>query len=199
MTVLATYGIKPMLVPATPDGRNYNLWTDADTGPGTGNVNVEVNLLDLEQSGEKLITGPYLLNPKTQDASDLVAAALVSGIPCNTAFFADAAFMNLNPGQVAPTPVTGDPRGGGHATFLSGYETMADGTRLFWLTNSWSASWCDNGRCIVGPAWFAASWEVWPMDVTKKGLRNDLPHPSLPWALAPPWLPTRTAPGPTRP
>lgn len=169
MTVLARYGVKPMLVNVTPDGRNYDLWTDDDVGkPGGGNVNEEVDLLDLEQSGQKLITGPYLLNPKTQNASDLIATALVSGIPCETAFFCDSAFQALNPNQVANAPVTSDPQGGGHAVFLSGFETLTDGNRVFYLTNSWSGSWCDGGRCLVGPQWLDAAWEVWPMDVAKK-------------------------------
>lgn len=86
-------------------------------------------------------------------------------------FFVDSAFFALTPGQVAPPPDQSDPRGGGHAVYLSGYSTDATGARTFVLTNSWGAGWCDQGRCLVSEAWLEAAWELWVIQITiQKGV-----------------------------
>lgn len=161
----ATYGVLPMLVQATPDGRFYDLWTDADTGAGTGNVNDEPGFAQLEQAGTRLVSGPYGIDPTAQNAAASIAAAIASGIPVEIAGFVDSAFMSLTKGQVMGAPNQSDPNGGGHAIWLWGYDTMADGSLVFTLRNSWGAGWCDGGNCLVGPAFIASLWEAWPVAV----------------------------------
>ena len=159
-----TFGIAPMQGP-TPDGRNSDIWTAADTTAQPENVNNEPDGDQLEQAGTTIVTGEYMIDPAAPNVSDLAAAAISSGYPIYTGFFVDSAFENLQPGQVAQAPKQNDPNGGGHAVFLSGYTTNADGTRTFILTNSWGTSWCDQGRCLVSEAWLKACWELYVMDV----------------------------------
>lgn len=161
----ATYGVLPMLVQTTPDGRFYDLWTDADTGPGTGNVNDEPPFASLEQAATRLVSGPYGIAPAAANACATIAAAIASGIPVEIAGFVDSAFMGLTKGQVMGAPNQTDPNGGGHAIWLWGYDTMQDGSLVFNLRNSWGSGWCDGGNCLVGPAFIAALWEAWPVSV----------------------------------
>jgi hypothetical protein len=150
----------------TPDGRNSDIWTTADTTAQPDNVNNEPDGNQLQAAGTTLVTGEYAIDPTASNVSDLVAAALAAGYPVYTAFFCDTTFENLSPGQIAGAPNQNDPNGGGHATYLSGYITNSDGTRTFTLTNSWGTSWCSSGKCLVSEAWLAACWELYVMDVT---------------------------------
>jgi hypothetical protein len=163
-TACAQFGVAPMQGP-TPDGRNSDIWSDADTTAQPANVNNEVDANQLQAAGTTIVTGEYAIDPSAANVSDQVAAALAAGFPVYVAAFVDTAFEQLQPGQVAQPPNTNDPNGGGHAIYLSGYTTNADGTRTFILTNSWGTGWCDNGRCLVSEAWVKAAWELYVMDV----------------------------------
>lgn len=155
ITCLAHYGVEPM---GPDDGGRLS-----DIGPD--NVNAEPDLGGLEISGQKLIVGPYLVDPTSSTASDTLAAAIVVGIPIVIGFFCDTAFENLQAGQVAGAPDQNDPNGGGHAVFLYGYSGTA-GSRIFNLRNSWGTSFCDRGDCLVSEAWLNAAWEAFPMVVS---------------------------------
>ena len=155
-TALSQFGVCPIEAP-TSDGRL------SDVEPS--NVNSEPGFIQLEQAALRPVVGPYGLDPTSSSASDTIAAALAAGIPVAIAAFVDTAFENLQPGHVAGAPNQADPQGGGHAIYLSGYQTQPDGSRAFILTNSWGVGWCNAGRCLVGPAWLAAAWEAWPVSV----------------------------------
>lgn len=163
-TACAQFGIAPMQGP-TPDGRNSDVWSDADTSAQPPNVNSEPDANQLQQAGTTLVTGEYAISPSDANISDQVAASLAAGFPVYVATFVDTAFEQLQPGQVAQPPNQNDPNGGGHAIYLSGYTTNPDGSRTFILTNSWGIGWCDNGRCLVSEAWLKACWELYVMDV----------------------------------
>ncbi len=172
MTVLGRYGIAPMVVQQTPDGRLYDIWTDADTGAGTGNVNAEADLVELEIAGQKLVAGEYLIDPTTPEAPATVAASIAANMPVEVAFFCDLGFQNLQPGEVYGAP-TGDPNNpkpgeGGHAVYLSSYTTNPDGSYTFGLTNSWGKIFCDGGRCLVSEAFVRSCWEAWPWAIARK-------------------------------
>ncbi len=160
ISVMATAGVAPMGPSA--EGR----FSDVD--PAT--VNNEPDLTRLEAAALTVVTGDYRAAGQGQQLSDQLAAALAAGFPIYVGFFVDSAFEALQPGQVAPAPNADDPNGGGHAVFLTGYTTAADGTRTFTLRNSWGSGWCNGGTCLVGQAWLDAAWEFWVIDVTvKKG------------------------------
>lgn len=164
VTVFGQFGIMPMVVSKTPDGRLYDLWTDADV-PGQGNVNAEPQLSDLELSAQKLVDGPYLVANGDATGPDVIAAALAACIPVCLAFFCDSAFQRLGPNDVAQKPNEADSTGGGHAVWLSGYKHLPSGERVFLLTNSWGNGWCDNGRVMVSEAFIRAAWEAWPLAI----------------------------------
>jgi hypothetical protein len=173
---LSQIGVQPMRAP-TPDGRYSDVWCDADTG-GTppGNLNDEPKVSDLVASGQRLIVGPYGVDPTTSTASDTLAACLVSGIPIVVTFYCSTAFQLLQAGQVAGAPATSLP-GGGHATYLSGYQPLTAaqaaalglpaGSRAFWLSNSWGTGWANGGRVLVSAPFIANLWEAWPWDVAR--------------------------------
>ena len=169
----AEYGVTDRLLTSglvnglTPDGRFSDLWSQADTGdPAIENINDEPELGLLETSGRKLIVGPYGIDPAASNASDVIAAAIVNGIPVQMAFFCDSAFQALFAGQVAVAPNLSDTKGGGHAVYLNGFQQLA-GARVFTLVNSWSKSWCNQGTTLVGSAWLAGAWEAWPYAAVK--------------------------------
>ena len=157
MSVLSADGVRPMMGP-TSDGRI------SDVEPA--NVNAEPAIEDLEVAATKPIVGPYTVDMAASNVSDVLAAALAAGIAIDIAFLCDSAFQALGPGDVAQAPDTSDPSAGGHSTCLDGYVTAADGTRQFWLRNSWSIAWGTSGRTLVSPAFIAALWEAWPVVVS---------------------------------
>lgn len=155
-TVLGRYGVKAMAEALTSDGR----FSDCEVAT----VNDEPDVSALIASGQKLVVGPYGVDPSTANVSDVLAAAIVAKIPLGTAEFVDTAFEQLQAGQVAGAPNQSDPNGGGHATLLTGYRPNPSGVgRQFKLRNSWGASWCDEGYVWVSPAWLAAVWELHPL------------------------------------
>jgi hypothetical protein len=172
VAVFSEYGVMdrlstPGLVGGlTPDGRFSDIWGPQDVSSVSPsvppNVNDESNLKDLEASGRRLIVGQYGINLSGDNSEDLLAAAIANNIPVQMAFFCDTAFQQLQPGQVAAPPNMNDSNGGGHAVYLSGYQTQTDGSRVFTLSNSWGLGWCNKGTCLVGSAWLKAAWEAWP-------------------------------------
>jgi hypothetical protein len=108
--------------------------------------------------------GEYSI-PVDSSAPNLVALCIDSKIPVQVGFFCDSAFESLTPSQVAGAPNQNDPSGGGHAVYLYGYRTNAQGEFEFRLRNSWGNAWCDVGDCWVSTAWLLAAWELFPIAV----------------------------------
>lgn len=121
----------------------------------------EPDLTVLQTSGETPGDSEYSIDMSASDVVDMSAAVLDANMPIRTGFFADPAFMQLGPNDVALAPVTTG-EGGGHSTYLRAHK-LVNGSRQFRLTNSWGTSWCDNGECWVGEAWLRACWELWPV------------------------------------
>lgn len=155
LSYLAEFGIRPRSVARTSDGRN------SDVEPAT--VNAELSLSDLEVDAQRLIVGPYAINPTASDAESLVQAALASRIPVRVDAFVDTAFEDWSPGQApALAPNTSDSAGGGHAIYIVGY---APG--LYIIRNSWGTSAGDGGDYLVSPEWIRAAWGLYPWTVRK--------------------------------
>jgi hypothetical protein len=151
------YGLSPM-GPLSTDGR----YSDATPE----NVNIDPNLATAEEGVEHTIVGPYAIDPQGPSADDVIRAAIMSGFPVWTAGFADAAEMDAT-ATSAPlgAPNLNDPDGGGHATFIDGWET-ASGAILYWKRGSWGPGYARSGRVLVTTAWRAAAWSLWPIQVT---------------------------------
>lgn len=157
-TALARWGVSPILAPTT-DGR----YSDVENDP-PGATFPEPSVAQLEQAGHDLIGGEYQI-PVDAQAPVLCALALDNGLPIWLGFFVDSAFESAQADTVVGPPNESDPNGGGHAVYLSGYRTAADGSYEFRLENSWGPGWADGGAVWVGTPWLKACWMLWPMAI----------------------------------
>ncbi len=151
VTAVASCGVKPMRDPDAT--RNSDATTD--------NCTEEPDLGDLEAADVEKLAGAHVLS--VGDVAT-ACAALDAGCALYIAFFADTAFMNLGPNDVAGPTDQNDPNGGGHAVILADWRTNAAGAVEFLLVNSWGSGWAANGCVWVSPAFFQAIWECWVLD-----------------------------------
>jgi hypothetical protein len=148
------------LAPMGPQIAGRNGWSDVpDDVPGVPFPEPDVS--QLEVAGHTLVSGEYAIAVDS-NAPQTVAACISAGIPVWLGCFVDSAFEALTAGQVAQPPNASDPNGGGHAMYISGYRTAADGSLEFRVENSWGSNWCDGGGCWASTAWLLACWELWP-------------------------------------
>lgn len=157
-TALAKWGLAPMQAP-TSDGRN----SDVENDP-SDNTFPEPDPQRVVLAGQDLCPGEYSV-PVDQDAARTVAACIDAGIAVHVGGFIDTAYENLTASQVAQPANDTDPNGGGHAQYVYGYRTAADGSLEFRVANSWGADWCDGGSCWVSTAWLLSMWEIFPVAV----------------------------------
>jgi hypothetical protein len=186
-TVAGEYGVRPMIVDTSPDGRFYDIWSDADVqglpSPPPGNLNDEPDTGDLETAAGDLVkldVAKYAIDPSDPNRSDLMAASLDASppVPIVACGYVDTSFENLQPGQVAGAPNLADPNKGGHAFWFSAYRTNAKGEREWKLENSWGKLWAElgytradgaqmpGGFCWVSEAFVQACWALYPLSVT---------------------------------
>ena len=152
---LAQGGVCPMLT-QVPEG-----YYDANPG----NVTTEPNFANIEASAKKLIVGPYAINMQ-QAASALVdacRACIFAGYPVWVSAWCGNAEFNWTPGN-GPLGVPDQSAGGGHATYLSGWEKV-NGVYSLLKRGSWGSGYGINGDCLVGSAWLGAAWSLWPVVV----------------------------------
>ena len=175
LTVAASIGVQPMQCQTTPDGRFYDVWTDADTGGHPpGNVNDEPTLASLEADTHASVlidAAAHYIAPSDPNASDLMAAALSASppLPIYACGYVDTTFERLLAGHVAGPTNPADPNGGGHAFWFSAYRTNAAGQREWKLENSWGRSWADDGACWVSEEFIRQSvWVMYALDVSAR-------------------------------
>lgn len=159
-TALATWGVGPIM--ALVAGRYSDVPDDAPGVPFPEPPDPKANP-ELTIAGENLIAGEYQI-PVDDDASRLCALALDAKIPIWLGFFCDSAFEELGPNAIAQPPNQSDPRGGGHAVYLSAYRSGPDGYE-FRVENSWGPRWAAGGAVWASSAWLRACWMLWPMAV----------------------------------
>ena len=152
---LAKWGICPMGAPV--QGRFCDIPNDDGAFP-------EPVVAELHVAAADLIAGEYQI-PVDANAPNTVAACIDTGIPVWLGTFVDSAFENLGASDVAQAPDESDPKGGGHAMYISGYRTAADGSFEFHVENSWGSGWAANGSVWASSAWLKACWNLWPFAV----------------------------------
>ncbi len=132
------WGVRPMgLSPA--DGR----FSDVDDA----SVNREPTLTELEQDARHLVLGDYDVRP----TSIGVALALASNHPvCCAIAGGSNAFQSYSGGTMGPLNAPLD-----HYVVLLGYDTLANGHRIFFGQNSWGDSWGDRGYFTIDEACLA--------------------------------------------
>lgn len=140
MTALSGFGCRPIR-PPTPDGRNSDIWTAADTTAEPPNVNVDEDLGDLLTAGQKVLTGEYRIDETAADFLTQIEAAITAGYAVGIGIFVDSAFENWSPSaqpQGLTTTNFSDPNGGGHWLCMDAYQTSQDGSKTYSGPNSWS-------------------------------------------------------------
>lgn len=170
MAALPVDGVRAMRGP-TSDGRN------SDVDPAT--IDAEETVADEESGLQALVTGQYRIDPSAPDASDQVAASVVSRAAVGVGGFVDTAFMNWEPGDppLGP-PDTSDPQGGGHWITLTSFRAGSAAARSFPASvgdvtkatlapritrgpNSWGPDWGDRGHFEVDDGWIGALWDIY--------------------------------------
>ena len=156
LAVAATQGVAPFEGP-TSDGRNSDIDASNVTTAATG--------AELAAAGANLVNfGGNSIDPADPNVSDLVASCIAAGGVVYLGTEVGQAFEQLAGATVAqPDPDPNDPNGGGHALIITGYRTMADGSRQFRVQNSWGETWDDDGECWASLAWVQACWELHPL------------------------------------
>lgn len=146
LTVLRQYGASPIQTP-TPDGRYDDVWGPNDVAglPNAPlpNVNDEPSLLDLEQSGLKLLTGEYRIDETNPGFASQIQASIASNAAAGIGVFVDSAFMRWDgsTGPINNIDLT-DPNGGGHWLSLDYYYyDPHTGLLVFGGPNSWGEGW----------------------------------------------------------
>jgi hypothetical protein len=166
-----TVGLAPQQGP-TPDGRNSDVWSDADTG-GTppGNVCVDATPAELGAANlHEFDFGHHTIDPTAADVEAQVIATLTAQVPAPILLgtLVGQQFEAAGPGTIVE-PAGDDSTAGGHALLIVGHRTLADGTRQFRVCNSWSGSWGESGEIWASSAWLRACWELHPITMTPKG------------------------------
>ncbi len=165
LTVLRQYGIAPIASP-TPDGRYSDVWSLDDTAgllnPPPPNVNAEVDLLDLETAGLKLLTGEYRIDEASNNFASLIKASIRLYAAAGIGIFVDTGFMRWDP---ATGPIWSinlkDQGGGGHWLSLDYFYTTSKGVIVFGGPNSWGESWPQaTGKPPESPYWVPGCYEI---------------------------------------
>jgi hypothetical protein len=146
---MALFGIEPMKVPLSTDGR----YSDCEVAPTL--LNAEMNLAEVEKSSIHTVAGAYMITaPPGPQRVLLARKAIAAGFGLSAGFFCDMGFENWVPGD-APygAPInSNDPQGGGHDVHGDGYEMQPNGSCVFLVANSWGP-WGDAGRIRCSEAW----------------------------------------------
>lgn len=152
---LAGFGVRPRVLVETSDGRN------SDAEPDT--INDELTFGALLEASERLITGPYAIDPGDPDALTLVRRALASSIPVRIDAYVGESFAQWTPSQ-GPYATPDHESGGGHAMYLVGYNP--DG---FIVRNSWGKWWGDDGDALLSEGFVRSSWALYPWVCRRAG------------------------------
>src|SRR5262249_33647257 len=119
-------------------------YSDAD--PAT--VNDEPSLGDLEEDASSMLVGDYGIYSYGAQRVQEVCTAIANGIPvCCAIAGGSAAFQNSSGGVLGPLNAPLD-----HYVCIIGYETSADGSKVFMIRNSWSEYWGENGNVRINEA-----------------------------------------------
>ena len=166
MTAVSRYGVRPIQAP-TPDGRFSDIWSASDVSgvPNAPppNVNSDVDFMDLEQAGQKLVVGEYRIDEVSSDVVTLVRQCLAVGkAPVGIGIFVDSQVMNFGPhsAPVGP-PNTNDPNGGGHWICIVGYRLASDGTYDWEVCNSWGTGYGDAGHFWAKQEWIKSASDLY--------------------------------------
>jgi hypothetical protein len=149
------FGVHPIQAP-TSDGR----YSDAD--PAT--INDEPSLGELEADAVTCIVGDYGITSTGTQRVDDVCSAIANKHPVTVAIAGGSnTFQAYSGGVLGPIEETLD-----HYVWLYGYETVANGSRVFHGRNSWGRDWGISGDFMLSED--ALQWlgDLVALDVRRK-------------------------------
>lgn len=164
IAVVNKWGVAPIGFDAahpTPDGRNSDIWSQADAPNVAENVNSKPSLLDLEQSSVTLSSVPLRVDEASPDFGAQIQKCLAAGIAGGVGIFVDTTnFMGWNPAQGPITKINlSDPDGGGHWLDID-YTYFRNGVQIVGGINSWSEQWPTPFGSVSSPMWLPGGWEM---------------------------------------
>lgn len=155
MRGITEWGVRPMRGP-TSDGLNY------DAEPS--NVNNEPTLGELEEEATHLLIGEYDIADGGALRRDEICAAIAGKIPVTVAIAGGSPAFQAYTGGIMPalhSPLD-------HYVWIYGFQTAADGTRVFYMRNQWGRSWGENGSAVLSEAAVDELGDVIALDVSAK-------------------------------
>lgn len=165
ITTATYFGVRPMFVAQTPDGRFSDIWDYPDVAPlglRSSNVNDDPNFGDLMTAGLRRQIGEYRIDEGSPDVGLLVRQTIaVAKVPVGVGIFVDSAVMNFTAtSNPVGAPNTNDPNGGGHWITIDGYAKDAIGGWIYEIHNSWGSGYGDNGGFRGNDAWLRAATDL---------------------------------------
>lgn len=172
--ILVAEGIELMAVlpdgspKLSPDGRVSDVWSAGDVAgiPNAppANDGARPTAKDDEASQARIVVGVERLDPAQADFEDQVASSIANDkAPVGVGIHATAAFEawgdSVTPGKAPLADATGFSGTDGHWVGVYDYRTESDGSRSFWIANSWGA-WGECGGIWVTGAWLRAACMV---------------------------------------
>lgn len=97
-------------------------------------------------AADNKITGFHQVDDEAR--VDIVELCLRGNQPCVFAMLLPKEYANPAPDKYIVDLVEGN-EWGWHAQVIVGMTTLAEGTRLFLVRNSWGSDWCDQGYCWI--------------------------------------------------
>jgi hypothetical protein len=160
------WGISPMTMAKTPDGRVSDVTV--------ANCNGEPDFLTLEQGALKVVSGEYRADESAPDVIEQICATNAgyngqTPFPVGIGCFVDRNFQDWTPSQGPLDKVDlADPDGGGHWVCEDAFDTsLIGGIRVFSILNSWG-TWGNNGRIEVTENWVRrAVTDIYPWKVRR--------------------------------
>jgi hypothetical protein len=167
------FGVRPMFVTLTPDGRFDDVWGDDDLrglrNAPPANVNDDPNFADLMTAGLKRTLGEYRID-ETQAGFDVLVrqTIAIAKVPVGVGTFVDSAVMQFTSSS-APVgaPNMNDPNGGGHWIVIDGYRRDPNnpGDWIYDVHNSWGSAYGDAGGFRGNTDWLAAVTDLIPWTI----------------------------------
>lgn len=129
------------------------------------NINDEPDLESLKRASRLKLLGYYRID-NNETFIDMYKRSINSGYPVAMASDVGYSFENYN-GNGVISAQTEDL--GSHYVLGIGYDTMANGSTVVEIVNSWGTSWGDHGFCLVDESFMLNTRDRYVMNLHRMG------------------------------
>jgi intein/homing endonuclease len=162
LPALADNGSEPSDAWAGIERWGIAAYADRPTSNETANDEPKLGLV--ESASALILTGAFRIDSTGAARVTAMKTALANGYPIAIAVQVDAAFENwdgVNPlGAPDPNSILG-----GHYIYVSGYETLSNGSTVFSGPNSWTSAWGQGGFWAGDESFIAGADDIYAADV----------------------------------